>query len=68
VFWRGFLVGLGVFLLIILIELVFRTSGINDARYDYVFGMALVALGTVLEITGRKKPPFGLKPQPDISQ
>jgi hypothetical protein len=68
VFWREFLVGLSVLLLLILIELVFRTSGINDARYDYVFGMALVAFGTVLEIIGRKKPPFGLKPRPEISQ
>jgi O-antigen/teichoic acid export membrane protein len=68
VFWREFLVGLGVFLLVILIELLFRNSGINDARYDYVFGMALVAFGTVLEIIGRKKPPFGLKPRPDTSQ
>ena len=67
-FWRQFLVTLGVFLLVILIELLFRTSGINDARYDYIFGMALVAFGTVLEIIGRKKPPFGLNPRPDISQ
>jgi hypothetical protein len=68
VFWREFLVGLGVFLLIILIELVFRTSGINDARYDYVFGMALVVFGTFLEIIGRKKPPLGLNPRPDTRQ
>ena len=62
------LVGLGIFLLVILVELLFRTSGINDARYDYIFGMALVAFGTVLEIIGRKKPPFGSNPRPDISQ
>ena len=67
-FWRSLLVGLGIFLLVILVELLFRTSGINDARYDYIFGMALVAFGTVLEIIGRKKPPFGLNPRPDISQ
>jgi len=67
-FWRSLLVGLGIFLLVILVELLFRTSGINDARYDYIFGMALVAFGTVLEIIGRKKPPFGSNPRPDISQ
>ncbi len=67
-FWREILVGLGVFLLVILVELLFRSSGINHALYDYIFGVALVVLGTILEIIGRKKPPLGLGPQPEISK
>jgi len=57
---RMFPIGLGVFALVILIELLVGTAEIMGVRYDFVFGVALVALGTILEITGRKKPPLGL--------
>jgi hypothetical protein len=66
--WREILVGMSIFLLVILIELLVGTAEIMSIRYDFVFGMALVALGTILEITGRKKPPLGLNSRPDINQ
>jgi len=66
--WRMFPIGLGVLALLILIELLVGTAEIIGVRYDFIFGVVLVALGTILEITGRKKPPLGLNSQPNISQ
>ena len=45
-----------------------ETAEIIGVRFDFIFGVVLVALGTILEITGRKKPPLGLNSQPNISQ
>jgi hypothetical protein len=65
-FWRQVLLGVGISLLVILVEFLY--SGINSAPYDFIFGLALVVLGTIFEIIGRKKPPLGLSPQPQVSK